>query len=485
MTFRPSVLPDRDNDIISTFTRSFERTRNLVRKEQADVRERKRFEQESLLRGQEIEDREFDAAVRSGGAGTFDPGRRGDRTPDTIEGALGRQTPRAPVGAGGLFPGAGADAADPDARTPAGPPRLLPGRGGLEDVPGLFSGVPARPGADAPEVGVGGVRVRTEPDGGGPTREQITTPGFLPEPDLPEDAVALPGGSGRFFSETLRRMREREEGAADIASESEALEGTAAGVRAIADERRRRETFEALTPAELTQKEGAVDAFRRRFAEEMAEIPDEPGNLIEAFEFGTMLARQEELNQRNEGLGSVAGRQRENRIQTIIDQQLKAIGRENFPPGPEGRAMASRFRANAERQVDAEASGEPGADVTTDEIILAADRAELSDEQLQSIEAEADSILADVTATTRSLSGIQGDMEFISSGQRRVLEPLLLERVIALWDDPQDPWSDPGNRPGSGIAVGGFGRGAGPAKFKEADSPQEIVDIIMGRDASR
>lgn len=38
MTFRPSVLPDRDNDILSTFTRSFERARQNRRADQADAR---------------------------------------------------------------------------------------------------------------------------------------------------------------------------------------------------------------------------------------------------------------------------------------------------------------------------------------------------------------------------------------------------------------------------------------------------------------
>ncbi len=38
MTFRPSVLPDRDNDILSTFVRSFERARQLRRADQADSR---------------------------------------------------------------------------------------------------------------------------------------------------------------------------------------------------------------------------------------------------------------------------------------------------------------------------------------------------------------------------------------------------------------------------------------------------------------
>ena len=38
MTFRPSVQPDRDNDILSTFVRSFERARQLRRADQADSR---------------------------------------------------------------------------------------------------------------------------------------------------------------------------------------------------------------------------------------------------------------------------------------------------------------------------------------------------------------------------------------------------------------------------------------------------------------
>lgn len=38
MTFRPSVLPDRDNDVLSTFTRSFERARQQRRADQADAR---------------------------------------------------------------------------------------------------------------------------------------------------------------------------------------------------------------------------------------------------------------------------------------------------------------------------------------------------------------------------------------------------------------------------------------------------------------
>ena len=44
MTFRPSVLPDRDNDILSTFIRSFERARQLRRADQAESRAQAEFE---------------------------------------------------------------------------------------------------------------------------------------------------------------------------------------------------------------------------------------------------------------------------------------------------------------------------------------------------------------------------------------------------------------------------------------------------------
>lgn len=44
MTFRPSVLPDRDNNLLSTFTRTFEATRQAIRQDQADRRAQREFE---------------------------------------------------------------------------------------------------------------------------------------------------------------------------------------------------------------------------------------------------------------------------------------------------------------------------------------------------------------------------------------------------------------------------------------------------------
>jgi len=64
MTFRPSVLPDRDNDILSTFTRSFEKARSLVRQDQADKRASLLFKQGQIDRERDIEDRDFEAAAR-------------------------------------------------------------------------------------------------------------------------------------------------------------------------------------------------------------------------------------------------------------------------------------------------------------------------------------------------------------------------------------------------------------------------------------
>jgi len=60
VTFRPSVLPDRDNDILSTFTRSFERARQLVRQDQADSRAKQQFELAQRERQQALEDRALD-----------------------------------------------------------------------------------------------------------------------------------------------------------------------------------------------------------------------------------------------------------------------------------------------------------------------------------------------------------------------------------------------------------------------------------------
>lgn len=44
MTFRPSVLPDRDNNLLSTFTRTFEATRQAIRQDQADRRAQQELE---------------------------------------------------------------------------------------------------------------------------------------------------------------------------------------------------------------------------------------------------------------------------------------------------------------------------------------------------------------------------------------------------------------------------------------------------------
>ena len=130
MTFRPSVLPDRDNDIISTFTRSFERARNLVRQDQANAREQKAFDQETRLRQFEIEDREFEAAKRQGAPGVT------------------------PTGAAPALP-TGAAAAEP--------------------IAAAFQGIPEPQFGREELAGVGGVDVVTEPA-------------------RPDDEVPLPGG---------------------------------------------------------------------------------------------------------------------------------------------------------------------------------------------------------------------------------------------------------------------------------------------------
>ncbi len=194
-----------------------------------------------------------------------------------------------------------------------------------------------------------------------------------------------------------------------------------------------------------------------------------------------LIIRQQELIQRNQGLGSVSGRQREARIQRIVDEQMRAEGFEEVPPGLEGQRLLARWRGNAERQVDAESAGEPGEDVTTAELVEQADLARLTPQERDSLQANADSFVSNIEITTRNLPDIQQELDLASRSRQRLLEPLILQLVTDRWNDPDEPWSDPTRRPGAGLALGGRGRGAGPDAFKEANSPQEIVDIFFGR----
>ncbi len=492
MTFRPSVVPDRDNDIISTFTRSFESARNLVRQDQADKRARILFEQQTTLRAQDIEDRERAAAIASGQAGTFDPDRfQPDPTGQNIARSFSQaRDTRVPLDEGSVFAGqAGAPGAP--ARGPAGgPPSLLSGPGGTPNIfaqagqetratagaqPSLIAGVGGAPEVvTPPEFGVGGVGVISEP----PSREERLRPGFLPEAELPEDAVQLPGG--RMFSRSLARLQGREEGAADIAAVAEATEGTEAGRRAAARETRDVAEFEDRSPSEIQADVARANANLVRFGDEIPpEIPRDDEQQIN--EFADMLIRQQELIQRNQGLGSVSGRQREARIQRIVDEQMRAEGFEEVPPGLEGQRLLARWRGNAERQVDAESAGEPGEDVTTAELVEQADLARLTPQERDSLQANADSFVSNIEITTRNLPDIQQELDLASRSRQRLLEPLILQLVTDRWNDPDEPWSDPTRRPGAGLALGGRGRGAGPDAFKEANSPQEIVDIFFGR----
>ena len=69
MTFRPSVLPDRDNDILSTFVRSFERARQLRRADQAASR----AQQEHVARQEDREAQRQATILQSNLAVAADP----------------------------------------------------------------------------------------------------------------------------------------------------------------------------------------------------------------------------------------------------------------------------------------------------------------------------------------------------------------------------------------------------------------------------
>jgi hypothetical protein len=222
MTFRPSVLPDRDNDIISTFTRSFERARNLVRADQANAREQKAFEQESRLRAFDIEDREFDAAIR--------------------------QTQPGVTPAGG-------------ARAPAFP------TGAAEPIGDAFQQPPVSGGGDL------GVQIGEVPDFGGGREDQpgVGGVGVITEPAPRGDTVDLPGGG--TFSRSLQTSI--------LEAEQERETRRAADVQFDLPEARHERTIEeretivetAERQREITKREGQARAFRSLFPE----IPDDLG----------------------------------------------------------------------------------------------------------------------------------------------------------------------------------------------------------------
>lgn len=483
MTFRPSVVPDRDNDIISTFTRSFESARNLVRQDQADKRARLQFEQETRSRERDIEDREFDAAVRSGQAGTFDPGRFTGQRPGVVGGQdiAAALSGRKPLDERNIFEGQVPDrgptegqprllapALDPNVQnvfaqagqetpSPAGAqPRLIAGVGGAPEV------------VTPPEFGVGGTQVITEP-----TADEQLEPGFLPRGDIPEDAVLLPGG--RMFSQSLRRARLREEEGEDIFAVGAAEARTPAGERDAAAELREIDEFNNMSPTDRKLLQGQADAFTRAFPEEMGDI--NPANVIERVRFGEILENRERLIEQNRGLGSTAGRQREQAILRNMRDQMDAAGISDFSTGEAGEDQRARFRANAERFVDASGEFEPDTSITTGEVSRAADLEGMTQQQIDSITSEATSIIEEIFENTRSLRGIQEDLELRPRREIRLLEPLILEEITARWNDPENPWSDPANRPGVGFTVSGGRRGGDI--FAEARSPQDILDQIL------
>jgi hypothetical protein len=211
MTFRPSVVPDRDNDIVSTFTRSFERARNLVRQDQADVRERKAFDLEQRVRTQALEDREFEAGVRRGQPGVF-------RTDGGAGQAGGAEPIAEALGAAGAVS-----------------PAFGPDLGAVR------------------EVAKGGVGVRTEPG--------------------PADAVDV--GGGFAFSRRMQQeieagelLTEQEAEEVSPAAEREGLETRAEARRLRGEER----TAEAEATGREHSK---ANALRAQFPDELEGIADD------------------------------------------------------------------------------------------------------------------------------------------------------------------------------------------------------------------
>jgi len=100
MTFRPSVLPDRDNNILDTFIRSFERARQLRRADQADARAQQEFNarQEDREAQREATILQSNLAVREDPSLSFEETFEVQQLPGTqatvtAEGPEGERTP--------------------------------------------------------------------------------------------------------------------------------------------------------------------------------------------------------------------------------------------------------------------------------------------------------------------------------------------------------------------------------------------------------
>lgn len=97
MTFRPSVQPDRDNDVLSTFVRSFERARQQRRADQADSRANAEFN----ARQEDREAQRQDRILQTNLDVATDPGlqfQRGFEINQELPGTRAQVTAEAPGG---------------------------------------------------------------------------------------------------------------------------------------------------------------------------------------------------------------------------------------------------------------------------------------------------------------------------------------------------------------------------------------------------
>jgi len=283
MAFRPSVLAEPGKDIISTFARSFEGARQLVRQTQFDRRALALQDQEIRLRAQDIEDRDFAAEQVRNRPGTFEPGTFPSSRDDELAAAF---TPpgqdRERVGAG-QFPGA-----DPGGRTdpgfaidpatffgPQGDPSValpsadLPDDGGpppasIAAPPELLESFRETGARAAPSL-----RIFDEPDelgaGGVGVIEAEPTPDFLRPPvqgffGEPSDAVTERGG--RRFSQQLADQIALDSLEAETRRRAAVTESLPSTQRDIAEQEREVDVEEAEVAQEGADRAGQAAAAR-------------------------------------------------------------------------------------------------------------------------------------------------------------------------------------------------------------------------------
>lgn len=279
MTFRPSVLPDRDNDILSTFTRSFERGRTMSRQDTLDRRAKLEFDARMEDREQARLDKELDFRLRAAQTPGTEIVDTEDQSMLELQQALQGETPRFP------------------SLSPTLPDLQIPGQQ-VTDLPGMVPGQTLD------------ISPRTLRDPGRPGQEMIIPEDVLARdtPVIAPDAEIVgraPGGGFVTVSEVMRRAAEDRDFASDAARRSQAAEAAGAPERARVDARTERELESERTTIRFLISQGMLkrDDGTTVTLEDLEELgPDFDPGAIENIMGRRTSARGSTLDRDDQGL---------------------------------------------------------------------------------------------------------------------------------------------------------------------------------------